>query len=145
MTFASSIAAWLPTPPSLTQLLFSIVLAVPLAFLLHWYLGPSTSTPANEDDEPYRQQKTPTSSAMAAPHPDTLHSPDVHLNAPKFDLYTQEELAKFDGTGDAKIYVAVKGIHAFTDRLYWLTIIAHQGRFSMSRRRRTCMAQEVRH
>ena len=114
MTFASSIAAWLPTPPSLNQLLFSIVLALPLAVLLHYYLGPSTSAPANEDDEPYRQQKT--SLAMAAPHPDTLQSPAVHLGAPKFDLYTQEELAKFDGTGGGKIYVAIKGIHlALTD------------------------------
>jgi len=123
MTFTSSIAAWLPTPLSLNQLLFSIVLAIPLAFLLHHYLGPSTSTPANEADEPYRQQKTP--SAMAAPNPDTLHSPAVHLNAPKFDLYTQEELAKFDGAGGTKIYVAVKGIHlTLSDCRFCLTTIA---------------------
>ena len=128
MTLTSSIAAWLPTPPSLNQLLFSIVLAVPLAFLLHHYLGPSTSTPANEDDEPYRQRKTPASSAMAAPHPDTLQSPAVHLNAPKFDLYTQAELAKFDGAGGGNIYVAVKGIRlALTDCLLSLTIICSPG------------------
>lgn len=111
MTFAPSIAAWFPSPPSVNQLLFSIVLAVPLAFLIRHYLGPSTSTPANEDDEPYRQQKAPASSAMAAPNPGTLQSPNVQLNTPKFDPYTQAELAEYTGAGGGKIYVAIKGIH----------------------------------
>jgi hypothetical protein len=110
MTHESSIAAWFPSPPSLNQLFLSIVLAIPIAFLVQRYLGPSTSTPANEDDEPYRQQKTPASSAMAAPHPEALMSPPAHLNAPKFDLYTQAELAKFDGADSGKIYVAIQGI-----------------------------------
>jgi len=124
----SSIAAWFPSLPGLNQLLLSIVLAVPLAFLIQYYLGPSTSTPANEDDEPYRQQKTPASSAMSAPDPDTLVSPSVQLSPPKFDPYTQAELAKYDGTPecDNKVYVAVKGIHtALTNCHFWLTLIAH--------------------
>jgi hypothetical protein len=111
MTFSSSIAAWFPSSPSLSQLLFTIVLAVPLAFLIHYCLGPSTSTPANEDDEPYRQQKTPVSSAMAAPIPESLMSPPAHLSAPKLDLYTQAELAKFNGADGGAIYVAIKGIY----------------------------------
>ena len=126
MTFASSIEAWFPSSPSLNQLLFSIVLAVPLAFLFRYYLGPTTSTPANEDDEPYRQQKTPASSTMAAPHPESLQSPAVHLSAPKFDLYTQAELAKFNGSDGGKIYLAIKGTRlALTSGQLWLTMIAH--------------------
>jgi hypothetical protein len=126
MTRAFSIAAWLPSPPSLNQLLFSIVLAVPLAFLFHYYLGPSTSTPANEDDEPYRQPKTPALAVMSAPHPETLQSPAVHLNAPKLDLYTQAELAQHNGSENSTIYVAIKGIHlALTNDHLWLITIAH--------------------
>lgn len=127
MTFVSSIAAWLPSSPSLNQLLFSIVLAVPLAFLFHYYLGPSTSTPVSEDDEPYRQQKTPASSVMAAPNPETLQSPAVHLSAPKLDLYTQEELAGYDGSDGGKIYVAIKGTHLtlISGHLWLIILIAH--------------------
>lgn len=47
---------------------------------------------------------------MAAPNPSGLTSPPIHLSAPKLDLYTQEELKQYDGTGaDGLIYVAVKG------------------------------------
>ncbi|KAG8800802.1 hypothetical protein FRC17_006804 [Serendipita sp. 399] len=47
---------------------------------------------------------------MAAPQPSSLTSPPVHLNAPRLDLYTQEQLKDFDGTGSSgKIYVAIKG------------------------------------
>jgi hypothetical protein len=112
----------------LNQLLFSIVLAIPLAFLFQYYLGPSTSTPASEDDEPYRQQKTSASSVMPAPQPESLLSPTLHLSAPKFDLYTQAELANFTGSNGGKIYVAIKGIHlALTNghRLWLTIIIAH--------------------
>ena len=126
MTYASSIAAWFPSSPSLNQLVYSIVLAVPLAFLFHYYLGPSTSTPANEDDEPYRQQKSPASSVMAASHAESVQSPAATLTAPKFDHYTQAELAKFTGADGGKIYVAIKGIHlASTNGHLSLTMIAH--------------------
>ena len=126
MTFASSIAALFPSWPGLNQLLSSIVLAIPLAFLFHYYLGPSTSTPANEDDEPYRQQKTPASLVMSAPHPETLQSPAVTLAAPKLDLYTQAELASHNGSNGGTIYVAIKGIHlALANGYLWLTIMTH--------------------
>ncbi|KAG8755234.1 hypothetical protein FRC14_004235 [Serendipita sp. 396] len=47
---------------------------------------------------------------MAAPQPSGLTSPFVALDAPRLELYTQEQLKEYDGTGaSGKIYVAVKG------------------------------------
>ena len=63
---------------------------------------------------------------MAAPNPQSIQSPAVTLSAPKFDLYTQAELAEYSGADGGKIYVAIKGTHlASTNGHLWLTMIAH--------------------
>lgn len=51
---------------------------------------------------------------MAAPNPSSLASPTPNLQAPKLDLFTQEQLKQYDGTGsDGTIYVAVKGEYVY--------------------------------
>lgn len=95
----------------LTQLLLAIALAAaPLAYFLSTYRR--TTPLPDESEEPYREpsKRSNTSNTMAAPNPSGLTSPATHLAAPKLELYTQEDLKKYDGTGsDGKIYVAVKG------------------------------------
>lgn len=90
----------------LSQLVLAFVLALPLAYFFTTFKA-SKPLP-DESEEPYSTR--PQESKMAAPNPSGLTSPTIHLQAPKLDLYTQEELKQYDGSGpDGKIYVAVKG------------------------------------
>jgi hypothetical protein len=89
----------------LSQLVLAFVFALPLAYFFTTF---KASKPlVDESEEPYSTQ--PQKNRMAAP-PSGLTSPTIHLDAPKFDLFTQEDLKQYDGTGPGgKIYVAVKG------------------------------------
>jgi len=90
----------------LTQLVLALALALPLAYFFTTFKA-SKPLP-DESEEPYSTQ--PKKTTMAAPNPSGLTSPPLHLQAPKLELYTQEQLKQYDGTGpDGKIYVAVKG------------------------------------
>jgi hypothetical protein len=90
----------------LSQLVIAVVLALPLAYFFTTF---KVSKPLpDESEEPYSAR--PQKNRMAAPNLNGLTSPTTHLQPPKLDLYTQEELKQYDGTGaDGKIYVAVKG------------------------------------
>jgi hypothetical protein len=93
---------------NLSQLVLAFVLALPLAYFFTTF---KASKPhLDESEEPYSTRRTQ-ENRMATPNLISgLTSPTIHLNAPRLDLYTQEELKQYDGTGpDGKIYVAVKG------------------------------------
>jgi len=90
-----------------SQLVLAFVLALPLAYFFTTFKA-SKPLP-DESEEPYSTTR-PQKPRMAAPHPSGLTSPPIHLRAPRLNLFTQEELKRYDGTGpDGKIYVAVKG------------------------------------
>lgn len=90
----------------LSQLVLVVLLALPLAYFFTTFKA-SKPLP-DESEEPY---STPSKkSTMAAPNPSGLTSPTPNLQAPKLELFTQEELKQYDGNGpDGTIYVAVKG------------------------------------
>lgn len=101
----------------LTQLLIALSLAAPVVYFL---ISVWTTKPLpDESEEPYRERSKRSNTTndtdtntntMAAPNLSGLTSPATQLSAPKLDLYTQEELKKYDGNGaDGKIYVAIKG------------------------------------
>ena len=92
----------------LGPILVALALAIPLAFALSTVFK-SPRKLADESEEPY-SKKHSTNKTMAAPNPDGMKSAPIHLQAPRMELFTQEELKAYDGTGPSgKIYVAVKG------------------------------------
>ncbi|CCA72162.1 related to cytochrome b5-Laccaria bicolor [Serendipita indica DSM 11827] len=92
----------------LGPVLLALILAIPVGFILSTVFKSPRKIP-DESEEPY-SKKHSTTTPMAAFGPGSLTSPPVHLQAPRMDLFTQEELKAYDGTGpDGKIYVAVKG------------------------------------
>ncbi len=106
----------------LGQLVLAIVLALPLAYLFTTYKA-SKPLP-DESEEPYSTR--PKKTTMAAPNPSGLTSPLPNLHAPQLQLFTQEELKQYDGTGpDGTIYVAVKG--ECSHREWYKTLIMNLG------------------
>ncbi|KIM31395.1 hypothetical protein M408DRAFT_327619 [Serendipita vermifera MAFF 305830] len=95
----------------LSQFILALVLALPLAYFFTTFKA-SKPLP-DESEEPYRtrpKKTTNSNNAMAAPNPSGLTSPAAHINAPRLDLFTLEELKQYDGSGpEGKIYVSVKG------------------------------------
>jgi membrane-associated progesterone receptor component len=87
-----------------SALIYTLILALPVAFLFHRYFWPATiATATNTNDSaPAHVDPKPVKNIMQPPRQD--------LQPPKDDPFTLEQLKEYDGSDPEKpVYVSIKG------------------------------------